>query len=213
MLSSPIAYYPHFEISSKYSLPIPLKDVLVETWNHKYRELYEINADSNISLEEVFNKIIDAIWNEDTPLNSHKRYVWIAYSLGLATQPTVESYLPNEQNVQLVLKQTLRWLKAELSADDCTQECLFPQLSIGSQSIDEAVDVFRNLQIIIKPQSGRTALLEILDDCIEGNAIFPGSEGRRDLFNWLLVEVIPASWQFQSPSFIYDMRQPWPPNE
>jgi hypothetical protein len=46
-------------------------------------------------------------------------------------------------------------------------------------------------------------LLEILDDCLEGYAIFPGSQGRRDLFNWWLLEVVPATWCLQFPESIY----------
>ncbi|NEO28183.1 MAG: hypothetical protein F6K03_15215 [Kamptonema sp. SIO4C4] len=38
-------------------------------------------------------------------------------------------------------------------------------------------------------------LLNILGNCLEGDAIIPGSEGRRALFDWWLFEVVPASWQ------------------
>lgn len=202
MLSSSLIYYPRFNINAKYGLPESLKNVLLEIWNRKYSELYEEKPDSDILLEEAFSKVLNALWNEDTPQNGYKRYAWIAYSLGLATQPTVESYLPDEQNTKRVLKQILQWLKGEPGVEDSISENLFPEFFIGSQAIDEAIDVFRNLQIITNPESSRTALLEILDDCIEGYAIFPGSEGKRDLFNWWLLEVVPAAWKFQSPHFI-----------
>jgi hypothetical protein len=45
--------------------------------------------------------------------------------------------------------------------------------------------------------------LDILDDCLEGYAIFPGSYGRRELFDWWLLEVVPASWYLFPPSSIY----------
>ncbi|KYC44101.1 hypothetical protein WA1_02885 [Scytonema hofmannii PCC 7110] len=57
-------------------------------------------------------------------------------------------------------------------------------------------------------EQAREALLEILDDCFEGYAIFPGSAGKRDLFNWWVVEVIPAAWSQQLPTFIYTMKLP-----
>jgi hypothetical protein len=76
-------------------------------------------------------------------------------------------------------------------------------MSVSSQAIDEAIDVFRNLQRVTVPDRAREALLEILDNCFEGYAIFPGSAGKRDLFNWWVVEVIPAAWsqQFFKHSF------------
>jgi hypothetical protein len=212
MFTTPDIYYPKFEINSNYIIPASLKNILLETWSRRYSELYEENPDSQISLENTFKRLLNDLWNESTPSNAHKRYVWIAYSLGLATQPTVESYLPNEKHVQLLLRYTSRWINGELEEEDHISQNLFPHLSIGSQSIDEAIDVFRNLQRMINDsESSQTALLEILDDCIEGYAIFPGTEGRRDLFNWLLLEVIPAAWGFQSPNFLYTMKQPWPP--
>jgi hypothetical protein len=49
----------------------------------------------------------------------------------------------------------------------------------------------------------KKALLEILDDCFEGYAIFPGSQGKRDLFNWWLLEVVPATWCLHYPKTLY----------
>ncbi|MGL5034932.1 MAG: hypothetical protein ACRC6M_14145, partial [Microcystaceae cyanobacterium] len=46
-------------------------------------------------------------------------------------------------------------------------------------------------------------LLEILSDCFEGYAIFPGSENRRDLFNWWLLDVVPAVWKLETPQMLY----------
>jgi hypothetical protein len=212
MFATTAGYYTHFEINPDYKLPILLQNALLEAYNHRYSQLYEENADSDIAIEDVFTRVLDTLWYEDSSLNGHKRYVWIAYSLGLATQPTVESYFPDTVEPNVVLENVLGWLKGKTVDSSCMLSADFAQqLSVGSQAIDEAMDVFRNLQKITDPQLCQSALLEILDDCIEGYAIFPGSEGRRDLFNWFLLEVIPASWEFQTPTFIYDMQQPWPP--
>lgn len=37
----------------------------------------------------------------------------------------------------------------------------------------------------------------------DGYAIFPGSELRRELFNWWLTDVIPATWNLRFPTQIY----------
>jgi hypothetical protein len=49
------------------------------------------------------------------------------------------------------------------------------------------------------------SLLDILENCLEGYAIFPGSHGRRELFDWWLLEVVPASWYLMPPSSIYSL--------
>ncbi len=82
---------------------------------------------------------------------------------------------------------------------------LFPQVSVGTQAIDEALDVFRNALRVLERSQAREALLEILDDCFEGYAIFPGSQGKRDLFNWWLLEVLPATWCLEFPDVLYTM--------
>jgi hypothetical protein len=50
------------------------------------------------------------------------------------------------------------------------------------------------------------AILESLDDCFDGYAIFPGSQHRRDLFNWWLLDVVPATWCLKFPKKIYTIR-------
>ncbi len=74
------------------------------------------------------------------------------------------------------------------------------------QAIDEALDVFRNALRVIDSSQAREAILEILDDCFEGYAVFPGSHGRRDLFNWWLMEAVPATWCLQFPQVVYTMK-------
>ncbi|GBF79059.1 hypothetical protein [Aphanothece sacrum] len=83
---------------------------------------------------------------------------------------------------------------------------LFPDNSEGCQAIDEALDVLKNLLRVLDFGQAKEALLNILDDCFEGYAIFPGSEGRRDLFNWWLLEVIPASWCLEFPNKLYNIK-------
>jgi hypothetical protein len=40
---------------------------------------------------------------------------------------------------------------------------------------------------------------------LEGYAIFPGSYGRRELFDWWLLDVVPASWYLLPPNSIYSI--------
>ena len=83
------------------------------------------------------------------------------------------------------------------------EEHLFPHKCEGSQALDEALDVFLNLLEMMDTQVIEAALIEILDDCFDGYAIFPGSQHRRELFNWWLTDVIPATWNLMFPTQIY----------
>lgn len=92
-------------------------------------------------------------------------------------------------------------------------QTMFPQVVTPPQALHEALDVYRNLtRIVVNPQQAGQAAYEILEDCLEGHAVFPGSDGRRDLFNWLLVQVVPAAWVLRLPEAIYTLHRPWPPN-
>ncbi|MEG3436466.1 hypothetical protein V0288_04985 [Pannus brasiliensis CCIBt3594] len=71
--------------------------------------------------------------------------------------------------------------------------------------MSEALDVYQNAIKTIEPDRSLEALLEILEDCLEGYAIFPGSRGRRELFNWWLLDVVPASWYLRPPRSFYSV--------
>lgn len=103
------------------------------------------------------------------------------------------------------LNQVTTSAKEEFLVSDINNQ-LFPKNSVGSQAIDEALDVFRNAVRVIDKTQAKAALLEMLDDCFEGYAIFPGSQGRRDLFNWWLLEAVPASWCLEFPRVVYRMK-------
>jgi hypothetical protein len=46
--------------------------------------------------------------------------------------------------------------------------------------------------------------------CLLGMAINEGGDGRRDMWNWVLVEVVPAAWMLRLPDFIWTW--PMPPH-
>ncbi len=195
---------PSFQISSSFEIPESLHQVLYKAWQNRYEEFYEEEINQTISLEETLLEILDALEdkNDDDSL-CHSRYVYMALILALAVKPTIKAYLPNEQKTEKIWKLIINWFKNRELPTEETINQLFPQKSLGSQAIDEALDVFKNLLEALNPANAKEALLEILDDCLEGYAIFPGSQGRRDLFNWFLLEVVPAAWCLQFPENIY----------
>lgn len=190
--------YPNFQISSDLEIPEFLRQLLYKAWQNHYQELYEEEADGTISLELTLSEILDALNKGDKSL-CHSRYVCMAIILALAVEPTVKAYLPDDQKLEQVFNLVINWTKNQEVPTVEEIEPLFPQKSVGNQAIDEALDVLKNLLQVLNPAQAKKAILEILDDCLEGYAIFPGSMGRRDLFNWWLLEVVPSSWCLQFP--------------
>ena len=197
--------YPNFPISSSFEIPESLRQLLYKVWQNRYEEFYEEEADGTITLEETLLEILDALGEQDDSLR-HSRYVCMALILALAVELTVKAYLPTERKTEEIFKLVINWSKNREVPTEETINQLFPQKSVGSQAIDEALDVFKNLLQVLNPAKAKEALLEILDDCLEGYAIFPGSQGRRDLFNWWLLEAVPATWCLQFPESFYTIK-------
>lgn len=152
----------------------------------------------------------------------------MALIIVIAVEPTIKIYLPDDDRIQKIFQSinfylthrndntksllSITYKKIEEKSDipkiltgfikDYLNN-LFPEISFGIQAVDEAFDVFKNLLIALEPSQSQNALLEMLDDCFEGYAIFPGSANRRDLFNWWLLDVVPSVWQLEHPELIY----------
>ncbi len=102
------SYYLSFKISPKFEIPSYLRNILQEVWQKHYKELYEEEVDGSTSLENTFEKILDTLWSSSDK-SSHRRYVWMAYTLALAAKPTVEAYLPNDLRSEQVLETTAKF--------------------------------------------------------------------------------------------------------
>lgn len=87
----------------------------------KKRLLNAVGADGTTSLENAFEKILSALWSSSDK-SSHRRYVWMAYTLALAAKPTVEAYLPNDSRSEQVLETTATWLKKDVTSKNYDSE-------------------------------------------------------------------------------------------
>lgn len=204
-------------------IPEPLKTLINKIREEHYPELYEPQADGTASLDDALNDILDVFYNSGKTL-CHLRYVWLALILALVVEPTVESYQPQNHFTKSTLELLERWIFSEIDSNLSS-----PQLNLEFQQeidnlekifaepitpikngeiatlqiISESRDVFKNAIRVLDRELAKEATLEILKDCLEGYAIFPGSSGRRDLFDWWLLEVVPASWYLLSPRALY----------
>ncbi|MBO0348089.1 hypothetical protein J0895_03020 [Phormidium pseudopriestleyi FRX01] len=204
-------------------IPEPLKTLITKIREEHYPELYESEADETASLDQALNDILNVFQNSGKTL-CHLRYVWLALILALVVEPTVEYYQPQNNVTKSTIELLERWILSEVDSDLSSKnshfelkqeikklEAIFAEpldpVKQGDiahlQIISESTDVFKNAIRVLDREQAKDATLEILKDCLEGYAIFPGSSGRRDLFDWWLLEVVPASWYLLSPRSLY----------
>jgi hypothetical protein len=186
----------------------------------KYEELYELEADGTASLEDDLRAVIAKFSNGNESLN-HLRYMWMTLILSLAVEPTLQYYDPDNSLPQIIIQLLEEFLRKTINSSNKTinitpdkldklineifksHESYFHKQGANFQAISEALDVFYNALKVIKYDQSVESILEILDDCLEGSAIFPGSYGRRELFDWWLLDVVPESYKLLPPKSFY----------
>lgn len=200
-------------------LPESLNSLLYKISQQHYEELYEEEADGTTSLEDDLKAVLEAFSTDNQTLN-HLRYVWMALILVVTVEPTIKYYQPSnsltENSIMFIISGLLNTINLSndleqqpFSIDEFLQKNsenyhLPPEREIPSLQItNEAINVFYSAILVLDYKQAITALLDILDACLEGYAIFPGSDGRRDLFNWWLLDVVPASWKLLPPKSLY----------
>lgn len=189
------------------SIPQDLRVLYNKIKHEHYEELYESETGETASLQDTLNKVIQALRSSDQTV-THLRYLWMTLILTLAVQPTLEYYQPGNslpKNIIDLLTVSLRnniqgKMNIPKNIIDRLINILFRESNLysdkeveSSQIISEAIDVFYQAILVINYEQSVEGILEILYDCLEGYAIFPGSYGRRDLFDWWLLDVVRAS--------------------
>jgi hypothetical protein len=203
-------------------IPQPLQSAIASAVENRYEELYESDSDGSVLLEDTLNEILQS-FQDKHPAIGQLRYVWMALTFAIVVEPTVRYYQPDNTFPKETIDRLTNWLlitvaknsgfklqsnggnknlESTISPED--RSGASPQNIPNLQIILEALDVYDNAIKTIEPsQDYREALLNILDDCLEGYAIFPGSAGRRELLNWWLLEVVPSSWWLRPPKSLY----------
>ncbi|MBW4510712.1 MAG: hypothetical protein KME64_29975 [Scytonematopsis contorta HA4267-MV1] len=195
---------------------------LSEVWKQGYEELYESDTERTNSLQIVLEEILVLLQDGDQ-IFGHIRYVWMAVILASSVKPTVDYYQPTNSIPEEVISQMALWLvetiKAAINPETAYVEIIgFKNINALSsisnlfsdidniaafQVIYEALNIYSHAINTLDYNQSSKALVDILNDCLLGYAIFPGSHGRRELFDWWLLDVVPASWSLLPPSSIY----------
>ena len=205
-ISCKVEKYP---LISSAEIPDSLRLVIEKMQGYSYAELYEEKDIQGISLEDSLITVFDAVEKEKNSLDISSCYFFMAIVMGIAVQPTIKTYLPRETITGNIFQYLFQnWIYPQdnyqpnfnLSFRDY-------QNYLGQyQALDEAVDVFDNMLQVLESVKTRAAILNILDDCFQGYAIFPGSQGRRELFDWWLLDVIPSVFCGRLPKNIHTLK-------
>lgn len=206
-------------------MPASLQKAMITAWNQHYEELYESESDGTVLLEDALGKILNSFQSSNRTL-MQLRYVWMALTLAVVVEPTIKYYHPDNPIPEDTINNLTKWLlktiaelfypKEQVNQDfenvvtNTSVEInhLFSDKKISSfQVLSEALDVYISAVKALEPDHSLQALLDILDDCLEGYAIFPGSYGRRELFNWWLLDVVPSCWYLLPPTSVYSLNE------
>ena len=208
------------------NLPDYFKNTINKAWQQHYEELYEPEADGDVSLQDTLNEILE-LFRDSSEILGQIRYVWMGLILASAVEPTLKYYQPNNSIPENTISRISVWL-LETIAEMIDSKNRTLQITIEEEAnailkdinifstnkkiasfqiLSEALDVYSSALKTLDSNQSLEALLDILDDCLEGYAIFPGSYGRRELFDWWLLDVVPASWYLLPPSSIYSINK------
>jgi len=190
-------------------IPDSLRLVIERIQGYSYAELYEEKDIQGISLEKSLITVFDAIEKEKNSLDISYCYFFMAIVMGIAVQPTIKTYLPRETITGNIFQYLFQnWIYPNnYSQPNLNVSFRDYQNYLGQyQALDEAVDVFENMLQPLESVKTRETILNILDDCFQGYAIFPGSQGRRELFDWWLLDVVPSVFCGRLPKNIHTLK-------
>ncbi|MEQ9486055.1 hypothetical protein [Coleofasciculus sp. F4-SAH-05] len=206
-------------------LPASLQKAMVTAWNQHYEELYESESDGTVLLEDALGKILNSFQSSNQTF-MQLRYVWMALTLAVVVEPTIKYYQPDNPIPEETINKLTNWLLKTIAGLFYPQEKLNREFDnvLNDTSVDinhlssdkkissfqvlsEALDVYISAVNALEPSHSIQALLDILDDCLEGYAIFPGSYGRRELFNWWLLDIVPSCWYLLPPTSVYSLNE------
>lgn len=151
-----------------------------------------------------FEELLEAFGKTDQ-IDQHKRYIYLAWAMALTTQSIIKHYYPKDNSFYKVEEQVkLSLIQGTKNVNHLANQLFLNINKIGKyQAVDEAYNILYNCLQTLDQELAYQAVLNILYDAITGEAIAGFSLPKRDIFNWLLIEVIPYAYCLQLPPHIY----------
>jgi hypothetical protein len=176
----------------------PLELLIRDAAGARYPELYEAVDDRPArDIEPVVDEILNVFGDPRVDDQAWRRFGYIGRALLIEVVRTISGHWPAATaTAQAVLVALDEWLSSSSVPALLDDQIDGPR---APQAIAEAIDVVCNAARLTDRNCARDAVAEMVDDCLQGYAVFPGSAGRRSLFNWWLHDVVPAAWSLQRP--------------
>lgn len=193
-------------------IPEDLNNLIIECQNLRFEELYEEGSSNHeLTLKSQMSRILGIFNREVNNDLTHKRYIWMIYILTKSVEPTVIYYAANKQLTKTFFENVKNWFVYERLGECSFKHCRIEDPDkINYEIFSDACLVFYISDLVLKLsrkdliQTGFYFLLDLFEIIFEGKAILPGSQDRRELFNWFLLDVVPATWSLTPPEKLFD---------
>jgi hypothetical protein len=155
-----------------------------------------------VELAQTTEAILNAFGDPQADEVAWRRFGHMGRALLTEVMPTIAGHWPQGMGpVNTVLAALEQWLAPASTVPATTAPSLSDHIDGPRvpQAIAEAIDVVCNAARLTDRARAREAIADIVDDCLQGYAMFPGSAGRRRLFDWWLQVVVPATWALRHP--------------
>ncbi|XXX78211.1 hypothetical protein WMF30_05515 [Sorangium sp. So ce134] len=164
----------------------------------RYPELYE-DADAREArdLDEATSDVLAALGDPRVDDRAWRRLGFMGRAALVEVAPTIAAHWPpGLASADAVGAALDTWLSSA-SAPAAVKG--LPAAPLAPQALAEALGVVESAAQLLDRAQARAALSEILDSLFQGYAVFPGSKGRRALFDWWLDDVVPAAAALRAP--------------
>lgn len=204
-------YFPSVAFPSWFHDHGAIKARLLAIGERRYLDIDD-GPDRPHRIRDAFTEVIELLRAAEDPARTHRTYVRLALIMALGTRFSISLYEAGNGRIPKVREDVDRWLRDGTPLPEPVGLDLLPVPMTAEQVRDDAVEVHRTLsEMPGSPQRAAEMLWDILDLTLDGFAVFPGSQGKRDLFHWWLGQAIPAAMMDRLPDHIYSGDWPWPP--
>lgn len=164
----------------------------------RYPELYEeADAREARDLDEATNHVLDALGDPRVDDRAWRRLGYMGRAALAEVVPTIAAHWPpGLASADTVGEALAAWLSSASGPAAVEGVSAAP---LAPQALAEALGVVESAVHLLDRAQARAAVSEILDSIFQGYAVFPGSEGRRALFDWWLDDVVPAAAALRAP--------------
>ncbi|AUX21077.1 uncharacterized protein SOCEGT47_015550 [Sorangium cellulosum] len=164
----------------------------------RYPELYEeADAGEARDLDEATSDVLAALGDPRVDDRAWRRLGFMGRAALVEVVPTIAAHWPPGLAPANAVRAALDAWLSSASAPAAVED--LPAAPLAPQALSEALGVVESAAHLLDRAQARAALSEILDSIFQGYAVFPGSEGRRALFDWWLDDVVPSAAALRAP--------------